>query len=54
MRVLRDSGPRARPVCIGLCGDEQAFERALESLRRRRLVRVIGRTKGWRLAARRV
>lgn len=52
LRVLRESGPRIRPVCVGLVGSERAFDRVLESLKRRRLVRVVGRRRSWRLAAR--
>lgn len=52
LRVLRESGPRKRAVLVGLCGGEAQFERALESLQRRRLVRVLSSCKGWRLGAR--
>lgn len=52
LRVLRETGPRKKTVCVGLVGGEGAFARALESLARRRLVRWIGDRKGRRLAAR--
>jgi hypothetical protein len=52
LRVLRESGPRKKTVCVGLVGGLAEFRRALESLERRRLARWIGEGKGRRLAAR--
>lgn len=52
LRVLKEIGPAKRTVMVGLLKSEEGFERAMESLLRRGLVRVIGARKSWRLAAR--